>query len=157
MRRADEFFPELRRFVAIFTPDHVIVDTVLSEVARTVRSRQMSARALPTLRLRVFQEAFETLAGKDLSDTDVLSEDAFVAKLNGAGPAPHAKKIYRRFAVLPFAERAAMALVVVEKFSIDDAAAIMKTDEETVRQQLARARRKLDPEFWENLGGLPRE
>ena len=157
MRRTDEFFPELRRFVVIFTPDHAVANAVLNDVARSLRSEQIPTRSSESLRLRAFREAFETLANSDRFETDALSEEAFIAKLNGAGPAPHAKNGYRRFAALPFAERAAMALIVVEKFSVDDAAAVMKTTPETVRKQLARARRKLDQGFWESFGILPKQ
>ena len=151
MRRAEDHIPEIRRFIAIFAPDPCVADTTLNEVLRKAQSGLRSTKSPESLRVFFFREAFKSLAKRKNATGQVGCDLDFEAKLNGAGPAPHARKAYGRFSGLPFAERAVMALMVVERFSVAEAASIMEIDTQTVRQCIIRARRRFNPEFWESF------
>lgn len=102
-------------------------------------------------RIQLFAFIFQQFAAyNDDAKADVpemestLSDDAF------SQPALQAEKITQQFYQLPFAERAATALVIIEEFTVEDASKILGTDKSTVRSCLARARCKFNPDIFKD-------
>ena len=77
-------------------------------------------------------------------------DDHAAAEVNFSGQAPNS--LVARFSFLPYPQRVAFALVVIEEFSVPRAAAVMGLQEEDVRSLLLATRDFLFANRWTVLG-----
>ncbi|MEO1135286.1 MAG: sigma factor-like helix-turn-helix DNA-binding protein [Pseudomonadota bacterium] len=141
--------PGLHRFLMFILSDRAAVALAVSQLDQQHEpgaAKGESANVTPDMRSRLeaykaaFEKARELQTHVRTAKADIFSENAKLSE--------KARALLQEYYSLPFNEKVVMALVVIEGWSVTDAAAIMTISTDAVRRHLSMARRRLNPQYW---------
>lgn len=145
LRNVGDRTSSLHRFLMFILSDRAAASFAISQLEIPSPDVSMSESKAAARRLEAYREAFQKARALQ-SEARTARADPFSDK---HGLSDKALALIQDFYGLPFEEKAVMAIVVIEGWSVDDAASIMNVSTETVRRRLSVARQKINPQFWQ--------
>ncbi len=140
-------FARLRRFLILLSGDLDLAAGILKETQITPFIGPSLGRHDRAFQMKLYKVAYQKIM--EVCE-QAASKSAPIAKFdsNDVCLSGAAKQLLQEFQRLPLGAKAAMALVVIERWSIDETAAIMETSPQQIRKNLLGARRKISPDLW---------
>lgn len=148
MREEECVLQRLRRFIALVTGDAKAPEELFLEIQKTTSIGPNLGEYDRAYAMNFFRSAFRAIIGRE---ADQASRPARAGDENSTSQADlpaAANLLLDEFQRLPLGAKAAMALVVIERWSIEETAAIMDTTPDHIRNNLLEARRHISGDLW---------
>ncbi len=98
--------------------------------------------------MKLFRAAYREITRLSTLSVQTATDKPLTRNTEEVSLPAAAEELLQEFQNLPLGAKAAMALVVIEGWSIQETATIMDTSVDRVRENLLEARRKISPDLW---------
>lgn len=136
----------MRRFVFLLVGDNMAAESIFQKALDLGSENIAHNQTSDGKPFSLYRNVLKAMAAHDGYQDTAQAESH--SSLTMHEKSSQASALLQEFQGLPLQYKAAMALVVIERWSIRDAAAAMDQTEDQLRQDLLEARRRFNPTFW---------
>lgn len=138
----------LRQFILLLTNDADALSAVLETTHKPPEIKPERGRPYRADRMKLFRAAYREITRLSTLSAHSTTDKPLTRNSEEVSLPAVAQELLQEFQNLPLGAKAAMALVVIEGWSIQETATIMDTSVDRVRENLLEARRKISPDLW---------